>query len=113
MVNKETVSLLKRIKKMSPKEFSVMIDSVTDKTIDDLCECIFNVINTDLGFNKKKKRCLKDHIHKNCSVGRLKKISEKKTPIFKRRKMLKQEGKGLPFLLTSLIPLITSLFTSK
>ena len=51
MVNKETVSLLKRIKKMSPKEFSVMIDSVTDKTIDALCECIFNVINTDLGFS--------------------------------------------------------------
>lgn len=111
MVQKEILSLLKRIKKMSPEQFAVMIDSVTDKTIDDLCECIFNVINTDLGFSRKKKKCLKNHIHKNCSTSRLKNIATRKTPLSKRRKMLKQEGKGLPLLLGSLIPLITSLFS--
>jgi hypothetical protein len=37
----------------------------------------------------------------------------KKLPLSKRRTALKQEGRGLPFLLASAIPFITSLFMRK
>lgn len=113
MINSGTIKTLKRIKKMSGAEFSKFINKADDDLINDLCECVFNVINTDLKFKKKKKTCLKQHIHKNCSKVRLKKIMNKKIPLSKRRTALKQEGRGLPFLLASAIPFLTSLFMGK
>ena len=110
MISKNSSKLLRQIKKMSSKEFSKFINKADDDTINDLCECIYNVINTDLRFNKRKKTCLKNHIHKNCSKIRLRKIMNKKIPLSKRRSALKQEGRGLPFLLASVIPFLTSLF---
>lgn len=98
---------------MSRLDFSKFINKADDDLINDLCECVFNVINTDLKFKKKKKTCLKQHIHKNCSKVRLKKIMNKKIPLSKRRAALKQEGRGLPFLLASAIPFLTSLFMGK
>jgi len=111
MISKTTIKLLRQIKKMSNSNFSNFIKKADDETINDLCECVYNIINTDLKFNKRKKTCLKKHIHKNCSKIRLKKIINKKIPISKRRSALKQEGRGLPFLLASAIPFLTSLFT--
>ena len=113
MINPATVKILRRIKKMTSKEFSRFIKTADDGMINDLCECVFNVINTDLNFNKRKKTCLKKHIHKNCSKIRLRRIMNKKIPLSKRRTALKQEGRGLPFLLASAIPFLTSLFTGK
>ena len=110
MISPETIKLLKKIKKMSAKEFSKFIKKADDGLINDLCECAFNVINTDLNLKKRKKTCLKKHIHKNCSKIRLKRIINKKIPLSKRRNALHQEGKGLPFLLASAIPFLTSLF---
>jgi hypothetical protein len=113
MINREMITILKRIKKMSKKDFSKFVRKADDGLIDDLCECVYNVINTDLNFKKRKKTCLKQHIHKNCSKIRLKKIMNKKLPLSKRRTALKQEGRGIPFLLASAIPFLTSLFMKK
>lgn len=113
MISAGTVKMLRRIKKMSSKDFSKFIKNADDGVINDLCECVFNVINTDLNFNTRKKNCLKKHIHKNCSKVRLRRISNKKTPLSKRRMALRQEGRGLPFLLASAIPFLTSLFAGK
>ena len=113
MLNKNFVKLLRQIKKMSNKDFAKFVSKVDDETINDLCECVYNVINTDLNFTKRKKKCLKDHVHKNCSRIRLNKIINKKVALSKRRMALKQEGRGLPFLLASVIPFLTSLFTKK
>lgn len=111
MISQATIKILKRVKKMTSKEFSKFIKDADDDVINDLCECVFNVINTDLRFKKKKKTCLKQHIHQNCSKLRLKKIMNKKIPLSKRRSALTQEGRGLPFLLASAIPFLTSLFS--
>ena len=111
MISQATIKILKQVKKMSGKDFASFIKNAEDHVIDDLCECVFNVINTDLKFKKKKKTCLKKHIHSNCSKVRLKKIMNKKIPLSKRRIALQQEGRGLPFLLASAIPFLTSLFT--
>jgi len=111
MISSTTIKLLRMIKKMSNKDFSKFITKADDDTINDLCECIYNVINTDLNFSNRKKKCLKNHIHKNCSKIRLKKIMDKKIALSKRKTALKQEGRGLPFLLASVIPFLTSLFS--
>lgn len=113
MVPKTIIGLLKKIKKMSPQQFSTMVETINDKTVDDLCQCVYNVIYTDLHFSKKKKTCLKKHIHKNCSKARLKMLSEKSAPLSKRRKAMRQEGKGLPLLLASAIPFLINLFKPK
>lgn len=55
MISKNSIKLLRQIKKMSSKDFSKFINKADDDTINDLCECIYNVINTDLRFNKRKK----------------------------------------------------------
>lgn len=110
IVPKSIIGLLKKIKKMTPQQFHTMVDSINDQTVDDLCQCIYNVIYTDLKFSKKKKTCLKKHIHKKCSKSRLVKLSDKSTPISKRRRALKQEGTGLPLLLASVIPFLINLF---
>lgn len=113
MVKKHIIDTLKRIKKMNSAEFAHFIDQVNDDTVDELCECIYNAINTDLRFSKTKKSSLKRHVKQNCSLHRLKCITNKKTPIFKRRKAMKQEGKGLPMLLASVVPFLIDLFTKK
>jgi len=110
MVRKGIVDLLKMVKKMSPNEFSHFIDSLSDNAVDDICECVHNVVNTNLNFDRKKIKHLKGHIKKNCCVRRIKTIVNKKTPLSKRRKALKMEGKGLPMLLASVVPFLISLF---
>lgn len=113
MVNAQTVKILKKIKKMKEKDFSKFIKTADDEMINDLCECVFNVINTDLKFSKGKKTCLKKHIHEKCSKVRLRRIMTRKIPLSKRRTAMKQEGRGLPFLLAAAIPFLTSLFTKQ
>ena len=113
MVPRSIIGLLKKIKKMNSQQFSTMVETINDQTVDDLCQCIYNVIYTDLHLSKKKKTCLKKHIHKNCTKSRLKTISTKSTPISKRRRAMKQEGKGLPLLLASAIPFLINLFKPK
>jgi len=98
---------------MNAEEFSHFIDSVNDKTVDDICECVHNVINTDLKFSGKQIKNLKKHIKSHCCVKRIKTITNKRVPLFKRRKNLKMEGKGLPLLLASTIPFLISLFKNK
>lgn len=110
MVQKRMVKILQLVKKMNPDDFSHLIDSLNDNAVDDICECVHNIINTDLNFNTKKIKHLKNHIKQNCCVKRLKTIVNKKTPLFKRRKALKMEGKGLPMLLASVVPFLISLF---
>lgn len=113
MVQKDFLKFLQAAKKMKSGEMSNILDFLSDNTIDDICECVFNVINTDLRLSRGKKNRLRAHIKKNCNLKRIKCLTNKKIPIFKRRKALKMEGRGLPLILASVIPILTSLFTRK
>jgi len=110
MIEKSFIGVLRTLQRMKPDDFSHLIDHLNDKSVDNICECVYNVVNTDLKLTRKKKLALKRHINKKCNVKRIKTITNKNTPIFKRRKALKQEGKGLPMLLASVIPFLISLF---
>lgn len=107
------LQILEIVKKLKGKHFSNLIDHLSDQSVDHVCECIYNVINTDIGLTKKTKIKLKKHIKDNLSHKHLKKISNKNTPIFKRRTYLKQEGRGLPMLLAAAIPFLSNLIFGK
>jgi hypothetical protein len=110
---KKYIPLLKVLQKLKPEDVTSVMDFLTDDSIDNICECVYNILNTDLKLTPKKKSHLKKFIKSNCSIHRLHKISKKTTPVSKRRKALKQEGHGLPLILASVIPFLTSLFTGK
>ena len=107
------MSVLKMMKNLGSADVKDVIEHLNDDSIDDLCECVFNVINTDLKLSKAKKMKLRNHIKKNCCLSNLKKITNKKVPLFKRRKALQMEGRGLPMLIASVVPFLISLFTRK
>lgn len=114
MVNKEKkkyLPLFRVLQKLNAHDVSDVMDFLTDDAIDNICECVYNIINTDISLSAKKKAHLKKFIKSNCSIHRLKKISKKTIPVSKRRKALKQEGRGLPMLLASVIPFLANLFT--
>jgi len=113
MIDKSFIKFLKLVKQMKKDDFEHLIDYLDDRSIDHICECVYNVINTDLNIQRQKLFSLKQHIKKNMNSKRLKMISNKKVPLLKRRKAIKQEGRGLPFLLASVIPFLANLFMPK
>lgn len=113
MIEKKYLSLLQLAKKLSADEFSILVDFIDDTSVNSVCECVFNVINTDLNLPNKTKKKLKQHINQKCNLKRIKMITNKRIPVLKRRRALKMEGKGLPLILASVIPTLISLFTRK
>ena len=110
---KKYLPLLDTLRKLNGNDVSNIMDFLTDDAIDHVCECVYNVLHTDLSLSSSKKTRLKKFIKSNCSIHRLKKISKKTLPVSKRRKALKQEGKGQPLLLPSVIPFLANLFAPK
>jgi len=113
MIRKDFVSFLKFVKTLKKGEFEHLVDQLNDSSIDCICECVYNIIHTDLNMNKRKLKKLKSHITNNMSSRRLKTIANKNIPLLKRRRALKQEGRGLPLLLASVIPFLANLFMPK
>lgn len=113
MLDQKFLKVLGILKRLKAADIGYFIEHLNDSCIDNICECVFNVINTDLNLSKTKKRTLRNHIKRNCCMKRIKSITDKKIPIFKRKKALIMEGRGLPLILASVIPFLTSLFTRK
>ena len=113
MIQNKDVPLIKVLSGMKPEDLQVILDVLPDDATEIICECVFNVLNTDIKLSPKKKSHLRKFIKSNCSVHRLSKISKKSHPISKRRKALKQEGKGLPLLLGAAIPFLMDLFMGR
>lgn len=113
MIRRDFIHLLKFVKSLKKGEFQYLVDHLNDSSIDHLGECIFNLIYTDLKMGNRKVKKLRSHIKNNMSASRLKLIANKSAPLLKRRKALKQEGRGLPMLLASVIPFLANLFIPK
>lgn len=105
------IDILTIIKKLKACDRSKIINYLKSDVIDFLCECTHNVLYTDLGLKNKSQ--LKKKIKSQCSVHRLKKIASKNTPIEKKIKALKQEGKGIGLILSAAIPFLLNLFKPK
>jgi hypothetical protein len=113
MIQNKDLPLIKVLSSMKPEDLQVILDVLPDDATEIICECVYNVLNTDIKLSPKKKSHLRKFIKSNCSVHRLAKISKKSHPISKRRKALKQEGKGLPLLLGAAIPFLMDLFMGR
>ena len=105
---KKYLTLLKIIKKLKPEERSEVVTYLKDDAVEFLCECVHNVLYTDLGIKNKNK--IKKQIKNNCSIHRLKAISTKAKSLDVKRKALKQEGKGLGFITSAVLPFLVDFF---
>lgn len=113
MIDRKFLQLLQLCQRLKANEFEALIDHLSDQSIDNICECVFNVINTDLKIPKQKCARLRHHIKTKCNVRRIKMIANKNKSVSKRKLAIKQEGKGLGMILASVIPFLTSLFAPK
>lgn len=113
MIDKKLHDFIAVLSKLKPDQFEALIDNLTDSAINDIGECVYNAIYTDLNLSHGKKVSLKRHIKKNCCVKKIKVIGSKKVPLSKRKKAIKQSARGLPLILASVIPFIASLFRKK
>ena len=106
------IPLLKTLSKMNKNDLIHSINCLNDDTIDGICECVYNVIFTDLNLTQRKKTTLKKHLKKSCCIKKIKQITNKTNPVFKRRELLKQQGSGLPMLLMTAVPFLIDLVKS-
>lgn len=107
---KSKFEFYKTLQNLKPEVLNHLIKHLDDKSVDDICECVYNTLFTDLKIPKNKKNKLKRDLHKHCCKANLNIISSKNIPISKRRKALQQEGRGIGLILSSIVPLLTSLF---
>ena len=108
---KKYLPLIKIVKKLKPEERSEIVWYLKNEAVEFLCECVHNVLYTDIGIKNKNK--LKNKIKNSCSIHRLKSISSKSRSTEAKVKALRQEGKGLGLILSAAIPFLMSLFSPK
>lgn len=108
--------LMNALKSIKSKDRDLIIQHLDDQAIDDVCECVYNVIYTDLNLSKATQLKIKRFIKTNCSKNRLKVITNKRAPLSKRKAAIRQEGgnifmliaRALPFLYNTISSLIPS-----
>jgi hypothetical protein len=105
---KEKHKLYECIVKVPDNLRTHIIKHLDDKGINDICECLYNVIFTDLNLSKKKKAILKKHIR---NFPHIKQVTNANIAVSKRRAALTQNGSGLGLILSAVLPLLTNLFT--
>lgn len=103
---------LKTLNRLKPDERRDLMDRLTDKTVNDLSEVIFNGLKTDVGFSKTQKQNLKRKL--NPFKRQLRIISNSDISLNTRRKVLKnQSGAGIGVIISALLPVISSLIANK
>jgi len=63
-VSKEKFKLYKSLHKLKPDVLCDVIQHLDDNSINDLCECVYNVIHTDLSLSPKVKQRLRNQLKK-------------------------------------------------
>jgi hypothetical protein len=108
-IPKEKMALYNSLHRLKPDTLRTIIGHLNDQSVDSLCECVYNVIHTDLSLSPKVKQRLRNHLKKKCSLKNLKIITTKNEPVSKRRKALSQEGTGIGLILGTVIPYLAKL----
>ena len=108
---KKYLHLVKIVSKLNPEDRSQIIPYLKTDSVEFLCECVHNVLYTDIGIKNKNK--IKSKLKNQCSVHRLKTIASKSKSIDAKTKALRQEGKGIGLILSAALPFLMSLFSRK
>lgn len=100
--DERTLELIKLISKTQHPQS--LIKKCSKREIKTLCECVLNVLCGNIPLTKSQKNRLSPHKES------LRKLSNKKTPLYKKKKILIQKGEGfLSILLPAAISVISSL----
>jgi len=99
------------MKKLKPEDRSKILPYLKNDAVEFLCECVHNVLYTDIGLKNKNK--IKKKIKSSCSVHRLKTIANKSKPFDAKVKALGQEGKGIGLILSLALPFLANLISGK
>lgn len=110
---KEKIKLYKVLQKLKPDVLKEVIQHLDDNSVDSLCECVYNVIYSDMSMSQKTKKMLRKKLKKTCSVQNLKNISSKKVSVSKRRQALSQEGAGIGLILATVVPWLANLIFNR
>jgi len=110
---KRKYKLYHALSKMQPKVLGDVLEHLSDNSIDDVCECVYNVIKTDLKLPAKSKNKLKRKLLQTCSKKNLSVITSKNVPVSKRKKALSQEGAGIGLILGTVVPLLAQLLFNR
>lgn len=109
----EKMKFYKVLQKLKPDLLKDVIQHLDDNSVDALCECVYNVIYSDMSMSQKTKKMLRKKLKKNCSLQNLKKISSKKVSVSKRRQALSQEGTGIGLILATVVPWLANLIFNR
>ena len=105
--------LYRALSKTNPKVLGDVLNHLSDTSVDDVCECVYNVIKTDLKLPARAKKKLKTKLLKTCSKKNLDVITSKKVAVSKRKKALSQEGAGIGLILGTVVPLLAQLLFNR
>ena len=105
---KKYLNLIKVLKKLKSEERSHIVPYLKPDVVEFLCECVHNVLYTDIGIKNKSK--IKKKLKSQCSVHRLKIIANKTKPFEAKVNALKQEGAGIGLILSAALPFLMNLF---
>lgn len=111
MLTKKTGDLICSLSKLDINKLKHIIQCLDDDSIECLCESVFNTIFTKLGISASKRNKIKSKLDNPTSRRNIKIITRKRSNIKKKRLALQQEGEGLGLILSTLAPIIASLFT--
>lgn len=112
-VPQDKLKLYKALKGLKPDVLSEIIQHLNENSIDALCECVYNVIHTDLSLSPKIKSMLRKKLKSKCSQKNLSSITSKKVSVSKRKQALSQEGAGIGIILSTIVPLLANLLFNR
>jgi hypothetical protein len=101
------------LSKMKPNILGDVLEHLSDNSVDDVCECVYNVIKTDLKLPAKTKNKLRRQLRQKCSKKNISIITSKNIPVSKRKRALSQEGTGIGLILGTVVPLLAQLLFNR
>lgn len=110
---REKIALYRVLARLKSDELGNIIKHLDDNSVDAICECVYNVVHSDLKLSPKAKQTLKKKLKNGCSKKNLYIIMKKKNALSKRRKALSQEGSGIGLILATVAPLLANLLFGK
>lgn len=111
-VNKKQLNFLKMMNKLSSDEFKELAPLLQAKHINLICSLCSNVLFSKFGANIPKSKAKKLRMLTLPRKQKYLTLANRKAPLKQKRKIISQEGRGLGFLLSAAIPLISSLISS-
>lgn len=112
-IPQEKYNLYKALKSVKPDVLGEIIQHLDNNSVHALCECVYNVLHTDMSLSTKTKQMLRKKLKRHCNEKNLKSITSKNVSLSKRKKALQQEGTGIGLILSTVVPFLANLLFNR